>query len=252
MAARQRQKFIAWADIIIPTERAMTAGRNPLTLMRLLQLASPTLPVGAFSYSQGLEWCVEHGRIRDAASAAAWIGDVLRFSVSGCEAPALVAMMRAWRVGDRARIGQLNERFIAMRETAELRAETLQMGHSLMRLLCDLAEIPTETKQILRDCEEIAFPAAWSAAAQHWNLSERMATEAYLWSWLENQVMAAIKLVPLGQTAGQQMLLQLSLPIPALVKEAMANADGDWQNFTPGLAHASSQHETQYTRLFRS
>lgn len=252
MAAKQGRRFISWAGIIIPIDRSVTARRDPLTLMRLLQLASPTLPVGAFSYSQGLEWSVERGRIRDAADAVAWIGDVLRFSVSTCEAPALVAMMRAWQAGDRARILRLNERLIAMRETAELRAETLQMGHSLARLLRDLTEIPTETKQTLREFREISFPAAWSAAASHWNLAENMAAEAYLWAWLENQVMAAVKLVPLGQTAGQQMLLQLAQPIPALVEAAIVNADGEWQNFTPGLAHASSQHETQYTRLFRS
>lgn len=221
-------------------------------LMRLLQLASPALPVGAFSYSQGLEWAVESGRISDAAGAAAWIGDVLRFSISTCEAPALVALMRAWQAGDSARIARLNERFIAMRETAELRAETLQMGYSLARLLRDLPEIPTEAKHVLRDFGEIAFPTAWSAAAAHWHIAEDAAAQAYLWAWLENQVMAAVKLVPLGQTAGQKMLLLLSPQIPALVAQAEINADGDWQNFTPGLAHASSQHEIQHTRLFRS
>jgi urease accessory protein len=224
----------------------------PFLLTRLLQLASPTLPVGAFSYSQGLEWAVESGWIRDAASASVWIGDLLRFSVSTCEAPALVALTRAWRLGDGEQVAALNERFIAMRETAELRAETLQMGHSLARLLRDLEEIPATTKDRLRDLEEIAFPAAWSAAAAHWRIDEGAATEAYLWSWLENQVMAAVKLVPLGQTAGQKMLLDLSTPIPALAGYAIANAAGDWWNFTPGLTCASSRHETQHTRLFRS
>jgi urease accessory protein len=225
------------------------------TLLRLLQLASPALPVGAFSYSQGLEWVVASHKVHDAASAAGWIADVLRFSTATCEAPALIALMRAWWAGGHEAIRTLNERFIAMRETAELRAETLQMGHSLARLLRDLDNIPESTKHALHPLyhgDEIAFPTAWAAAAFHWHLDEHAAAEAYLWSWLENQVMAAIKLVPLGQTDGQRMLLELATPIPALAEAATVQAVGDWSNFAPGLAHASSQHESQYTRLFRS
>ncbi|GHT80351.1 urease accessory protein UreF [Betaproteobacteria bacterium] len=225
---------------------------NILQLMRLLQLASPALPVGAFSYSQGLEWAVEREQVQDAASAAAWIGDALRFSAAACEAPALVALMRAWRAHDFEQVAPLNERFIAMRETAELRAETLQMGHSLTRLLREVEDIPPALKNALGGFAEIAFPAAWAAAAAHWGLEDAMATQGYLWAWLENQVMAAVKLVPLGQTAGQKILLEISAAIPALADSALAHADGDWQNFAPGLAHASGQHETQYTRLFRS
>jgi urease accessory protein len=220
--------------------------------MRLLQLVSPALPVGAFSYSQGLEWAVESGRVRDAVSAAAWIADALRFSVSAGEAPALAALMRAWRADDGAQVAHLNACFIAMRETAELRAETLQMGHSLTRLLRELEDIPPAMKKALCSFDEIAFPVAWAAAAVQWGVEEATATQGYLWAWLENQVMAAVKLVPLGQTAGQKMLLGLSAAIPALAESALARADDDWQNFAPALAHASSQHETQYTRLFRS
>jgi urease accessory protein len=223
-------------------------------LMRLLQLASPTLPVGGFSYSQGLEWLIESGAIRDAAGAAAWIGDTLRFSAAALEAPALLVLLRAWRAGDVAQVGELNESFIAMRETAEMRAETLQMGHSLARLLRDLAEVPDALKQALAGLDEsgLAYPTAWAAAAAHWEIDEEQAVQAWLWAWLENQVMAAIKLVPLGQTAGQNMLLALSAAIPPLVAQALARAGEGWQNFAPGLALACSRHETQYTRLFRS
>jgi urease accessory protein len=225
-------------------------------LIRLLQLASPALPVGGFSYSQGLEWLVEGGVIRDAAGAAAWIGDALRFSAAAVEAPALLALLRAWRAGEAtqvsARVSELNERFIAMRETAEMRAETLQMGHSLARLLRDLADVPDALKKALSAFDELAYPTAWAAAAAHWEIGEEQAVQAWLWAWLENQVMAAIKLVPLGQTAGQNMLLSLSAAIPQLAAEAAVRADGGWQNFAPGLVLACSRHETQYTRLFRS
>jgi len=204
-----------------------------MTLARLLQLASPTLPVGAYSYSQGLEAAVEAGIVKDAASAERWIGDVLEFSVARMDAPLLWQMMH----------GQdLNEIFIASRETAELRAETLQMGHSLCRLLAELGftDLPTG---------EVAFPTAFAIVARRWNIEPRAALIAYLWSWLENQVMAAVKAVPLGQTAGQRILLSLGEGLERIADEA---GKAEFSNFAPGLAVLSSRHETQYSRLFRS
>jgi urease accessory protein len=206
-----------------------------MNLPRLLQLASPTLPVGAYSYSQGLEAAVEAGIVSDAASAERWIEDVLEFSVARMEAPLLWQMMH----------GQdLNRAFIASRETAELRAETLQMGHSLCRLLQEFGfEVPQG---------EIAFPTAYALAARKWNIEPRAALVAYLWSWLENQVMAAVKAVPLGQTAGQKILLRLGDRLQELADRAAVLPQSDVCNFAPGLAILSSQHETQYSRLFRS
>ena len=224
---------------------------NP-SLIRLLHLASPALPVGAFSYSQGLEWAVESGAITTEAAAKAWIGDALHFALARCEAPALIALMRAWSAGDRSEIQRLNNEFIATRETAEIRAETLQMGYSLTRLLRDLEEMPDSLRETMATMTEIAFPTAWAAAAATWQLNEHDAATSYLWAWLENQVMAAVKLVPLGQTAGQRMLASLSIDLPQLANEAIERAAGDWENFTPGMTLASSLHETQYTRLFRS
>ncbi|MDR1854525.1 MAG: urease accessory protein UreF [Azoarcus sp.] len=222
-------------------------------LVRLLQLASPALPVGAFSYSQGLERRVEDGGVTDAASAATWIGDALRHAAAAVEAPAVVALLRAWRADDAARAAALNERFVAMRETAEARAETLQMGHSLARLLGELGDMREVAAKLRAAGAEPAFPTVWAAAAAHWGIDETTAAQAWLWSWLENQVMAAVKLVPLGQTAGQNLLFELAAGIPALAADAVARADDDdWRNFTPGLALASARHETQYTRLFRS
>lgn len=224
-----------------------------LQLARLLHLASPALPVGAFSYSQGLEWAVECGTVKNEAQAQQWIRDALHFALARCEAPALIGLMRAWASGNAAEVQRLNGEFIATRETAELRAETLQMGYSLARLLRDLPEMPDTIRDTHAQMREIAFPTPWAAAAAHWQLTEADAATTYLWAWLENQVMAAVKLVPLGQTAGQRMLMALSPDLPTLADEAIRRADSqDWENFTPGMTLASCLHETQYTRLFRS
>ena len=208
-----------------------------MSLARLLQLASPALPVGAYSYSQGLEAAVEAGFVTDAESAARWIGDVLQFSVAKMEAPILSRLMRD---GDP---GELNRLFLASRETAELRAETLQMGHSLKKLLeqLGLGSVPLD---------EPSFPAAYAFAAVQLKIEPRAALVAYLWSWLENQVMAAIKAVPLGQTAGQKMLLSLGARLEDIADRA--SEEENLINFLPGLAVLSARHETQYSRLFRS
>jgi urease accessory protein len=206
-----------------------------MSLPRLLQLASPTLPVGAYSYSQGLETAIEAGYVKDAPSAQGWIGDVLEFSMARMEAQVLRAQIAS-------PTQERNDFFIATRETAELRAETLQMGQSLARLLTDLG-IPVAIR-------EPAFPTAFALAVRHWDIKPHEAVVAYLWSWLENQVMAAIKAVPLGQTAGQRMLLSLGDRLGALADLHLEEAA--WTNFTPGLAYLSAQHETQYSRLFRS
>jgi urease accessory protein len=223
-----------------------------LQLARLLHLASPTLPVGAFSYSQGLEWAVDHNGINSEAAARQWISDTLNLALARCETPALIALMRAWQENSGTQVAHLNAEFIATRETAEMRAETLQMGYSLARLLRDLPEMPQALRDTLGDLSEIAYPTPWAAAAAYWEIAEYDAATAYLWAWLENQVMAAVKLIPLGQTAGQRMLSSLSPQLPALATLAISRAAQTWDNFTPGLALASCQHETQYTRLFRS
>lgn len=227
---------------------------NPLALVRLLQLASPTLPVGAFSYSQGLEWQVDCGAIRTEADAGDWIAAVFDAGIASFELPLLAEQMRAWAAGDVAAVIDLNDDYLASREAAELRAETVQMGWSLVRLLAELdafASIPGWRARLLA-IEAPAFPTAWSAAAAAWQVAPGEALVAYLWAWLENQVMAAVKAVPLGQSAGQRLLAMLGARIPALAAAALVLPETAWSNYTPGLAIASSRHETQYTRLFRS
>lgn len=216
-----------------------------MNLARLLQLASPALPVGAYSYSGGLEAAIEAGAVSDAASAERWIGDVLEHSVACMEAPVLFRLCAAWRTGDWMAIEHWNSLFLASRETAELRAETVQMGYSLARLAGELGlgEIALE---------EIAYPTAFSFAAEHWKIDPQTAVEGYLWAWLENQVMAAVKSIPLGQTDAQRTLLSLGSRIRDVAERAASHGDEDLCNFTPGLAILSARHETQYSRLFRS
>lgn len=206
-----------------------------MSLARLLQLASPALPVGAYSYSGGLESAVDAGIVKDAATAHAWIEGVLEHSVASFDAPCLKKMIE-----EPERQAELNDLYLASRETAELRAETLQMGYSLCRLLRELG---------LEGAPEgtVCFPAAFAFAARAWNIDPTEAAQAYLWGWLENQVMAALKAVPLGQTDGQKMLLALGASL-----ERLAANEEIGGNFAPMLAVLSSRHETQYSRLFRS
>ena len=221
-------------------------------LSRLLQLASPTLPVGAYSYSQGLESAIEAGIVHDAASAQCWISDVLQLAVAGMEAPVLLRMQAAWQEHDLAAIDYWNAYFLASRESAELRAETVQMGYSLTRLLNELGDDNAPAFAQLQRIDEPAFPTAYACAAAQWRIEPSAALIAYLWSWLENQVMAALKAVPLGQTAGQKILLALGAQLEIIAHAAAVRDDNDLVNFAPGLAMLSSRHETQYSRIFRS
>ena len=223
-----------------------------LALARLLQLASPTLPVGAYSYSQGMEAAVEAGLVRDTPSAEAWIGDVLAYAVARLEAPVWWRLHAAWSAGAPDRVAHWNDIFRGTRESAELRAETLQMGYSLQKLLLEIGEFDERSLAQLRDVAEITFPAAFAFAVVKWEIPARSALIAYLWTWLENQVMAALKSVPLGQTDGQRLLLSLAALLPGIADEACALGDDDLCNYTPGFAILCSQHETQYSRLFRS
>jgi len=223
-----------------------------LTLVRLLQLASPVLPIGAYSYSQGLESAIAHGEVRDAASAATWIGDMLELVVAPGEAAVLWRMLEALRREDWPRAAEWNDWFRTSRETAELRSETEQMGASLVRLAIDLDLLDPAAQAVAVSMAPVMLPAAFALAARGFGVPAAAALTAYIWSWLENQVLAAMKTIPLGQVAGQRMLVALGAQIPAAVTLARSIADEDMSTFAPGLAIASSRHETQYTRLFRS
>lgn len=223
-----------------------------LQFARLLQLASPALPVGAYAYSQGLEWAAESGTVRDEASALLWIGDLLQWNMARFEAPLLARLLRACRSDEHNEIARLNTRYLASRESSELRAETLQMAYSLLRLLGELDEKPSTALSFIRTLETPAYPTVWAAAAAAWQIEEDAALTAYVWSWAENLTMAAIKAVPLGQAAGQRILLALGARIAPLVAATCALPESEYSNLAPGFAIACSQHETQYSRLFRS
>lgn len=225
---------------------------SALPLHRLLHLASATLPVGAFSYSQGLEPAAEAGFVRDAAGAGRWIADLMHGPLTQLDAPLWLRLRRAWEADDAAAVSRWNDVVLASRETAELRAEMAQMGYSLRRLLIDLHAVPESPRRMLQDLDEVSFLAAHALACRLWQLYEAAALEALMWSWLENQVMAAVRIVPLGQTEGQRLLLSLSADIPALAAQAQGLEDDDVGYLAPGLAWLSSRHETQYTRIFRS
>jgi urease accessory protein len=227
-----------------------------LALARLLQLTSQALPIGGFSYSQGLESAIEAGVVCDAASLQRWILEVCEYCMTGFEIPCLLALGAAWDSGDGALVAQLNEDFLATRESSELRAAAVQMGHSLRALLRVLPDLPAPMLEALDALREPTLPCAWSAAASAWRIDAADAALGYTWNWAENQVLAAMKAMPLGQSAGQRVLLEVGAQIAervgALADAAAAGQRQAGSNFAPGLAILASQHESQYSRLFRS
>jgi len=225
---------------------------NPLALSRLLQLASPMLPVGAYSYSQGLEWAIECGEVKDLASANGWIGDVLEVYQANFELPVLSRLFIAWQMGDMEKVREWDAFYQAGRDTSEAWAETRQMGYSLCRLLNDLKELPDHLMDNVNSLVTPAFPTVYAAITQYWAITQQDMLHAYAWGWLENQVSAAMKTVPLGQVAGQKILLTLGQALPDIVQHAMNLPDDEISNFNPLLTIAGCQHETQYSRLFRS
>lgn len=225
---------------------------DALALVRLLQLASPALPIGAYSYSQGLEWMVERRAICDAATAGAWIGDLLEHVIARGEAPVLWRLLEAAAQRDPGQFAAWNAWFRASRESRELRAETEQMGASLVHLASGLGILDDATLRMADDAAPVTLPAAFALAATALSIAAEAALTGYVASWLENQVLAAIKVLPMGQVAGQRLLHALGARIPPIVARAKGLADDDIASFAPGLALASAFHETQYSRMFRS
>jgi len=240
----------------------MTSGATPpvvssivgdlLPLVRLLQLASPALPIGTYSYSQGLEWMIDCGAIRDAAAAQRWIGDALEQVIADGEAPVLARLLDACERDDHGDFAYWNAWHVVSRETRELRSETEQMGASLAKLAADIGILDGAGKALAAAVEPIGLPTAFALACRALRIPVDAALAGYTMSWLENQVLVAIKALPLGQVAGQKMLLVLSARIPALVVRAKTIGDDDIVSFAPGVALASARHEAQYSRLFRS
>jgi len=232
------------------TEGQLTEGAmQPLALLRLMQLVSPALPIGAFNFSQGMEYAIEVGWIHDEEAAFRWIHGVAQRGVGSMDLPMLARMHRAWAEGDAELAGNLSRQLIASRETRELREEDRHLGRSLARVLAGLGMREAESWQR----SDFATQAAlFALAATRSGVPLDATCAGYLWAWCENQVLAAVKLLPLGQTAGQRVLEKLRLAIPQICASAMALPDEEIGVSTAGLGIASCRHETQYTRLFRS
>jgi urease accessory protein len=222
-----------------------------LSRVRLLQMTSQAFPIGGYSHSYGLEAAVESALVRDEASLLQWVADVLSYSIGKYEMPLLRRMGGAWIARDSTGLSRLNERFLATRESAEIRSAAVQTGFSMRSLLAVLPALPDFLCDTLRCMREPSLPCVWSGAAAAWAIPASDSAAAYLWSWAENQVLAGMKTVPIGQAAGQRVLLKIGERIAELA-ERDPSMDDALSNFAPGLAIQCARHETQYSRLFRS
>ena len=221
---------------------------GPTQLLRLLHLASPALPIGAFHFSQGLEYAVDAGWVTDEASALTWIGGLASGAVSTLDLPLLLRLHAAWSRDDSAAVASWNAQLIAMRETSEARAEDLHMGSALSKVLVDL-EMPLPA---FLATDTVTYATLFALACSRWQVSVSDTLQAYAWAWAETQVLAAVKLVPLGQRAGQRILHRLIPILSDGAARAITLADEDIGISGVMQAFASARHETQYTRLFRS
>jgi len=220
-----------------------------LPLLRLLHLVSPTLPIGAFTYSQGLEWAVEAGWVRDEAELEGWLEGQMAQGIGAVDLPLLTRLQRAAAEADLPAFTAWGDWLIACRETQELRTEERQRGKAMATLLPGLGiELPADWQSAAAQCQAAGF----ALAAHRWGIEPDRAALGYAWGWLENQVIAGVKLIPLGQTAGQRVLHRLTPALAALVERAREIADDEIGGSLPALAIASSRHEEQYSRLFRS
>ncbi|MFZ1387222.1 MAG: urease accessory protein UreF [Thiolinea sp.] len=220
-----------------------------LALLRLMHLISPTLPIGSFTYSQGIEWAVETGWIKDVDSLQTWLASQLNSSMTQLELPLLKRLYLAWQAEDLQAVEYWIAISNASRETSELLLEEKNRGRALTDLLIAL-EIPqaAQHKPLLSQSQVAAF----ALASLHWQVPLEQAAYGYAWSWLENLVLAAVKIIPLGQTQGQKLLHQMMPLLLSVIEQGLNLPDDEIGAALPALAIASSRHETQYTRLFRS
>jgi urease accessory protein len=231
------------------------APQQPLpapSLLQLMWLASPALPIGGFSYSEGIEAGVDSACITTFREANDWLIDQLHLSLARADLAVVAKAIPAWRRSDLARIDELNDWVQQTRETSELRLQTEQMGRSMLDWWSKQPSFHgcfQGDKKILKSA---TYPVVFALAASSTQASVRDCMMSFAFGWAENMTQAAVRAVPLGQTAGQRMLANLAEHIPGAVDAAMKLQDSERQAFSPMLAILSSQHETQYSRLFRS
>ena len=224
------------------------------SLLQLIWLASPALPVGGFSYSEGLESAIERAGVSNESIASSWLSDQLHLALARGDLAVVAKALAAWRRGDLAHVRELNDWVLQTRETSELRLQAEQMGRSLVDWQRNQDAGQPER---LRELDALAamnptYPVAFALAASRTQAPVRDALLAFAFGWAENMVQAALKSVPLGQSAGQRILARLAIEIPAAADHAQRLMDSERQAFSPMLAILSAQHETQYSRLFRS
>jgi len=222
---------------------------DPLALLRLMQLVSPALPVGTFAYSQALEAAVAAGWIDGEPAARDWIGGLLVGAIGGLDLPVLLRLHHAWSRDDQDAVTAWSRFLLAARASGELQTEERQLGGNLARLLDGLG-VAEAAAWIAR--ADVSYAAMFALAAARWQIPVAGAAQGYAFAWVEAQTSAAVRLVPLGQTAGQRILLELGARIPAVLAHALEIADDEIAGAAPSHAIASAQHETQYSRLFRS
>ncbi len=232
---------------------------DPYACMRLWQLISPSLPIGTYAYSQGLETAIEKKWLTNEADVLDWIKGILQDSLAMLDAPILIRLYQAWQKKDELTLTQWNQFLLASRESNELYLEDQQMGRALWRLLKDLLFVDNTSHQSdqyyfnsVEQIEKPGFVLIYSLAAENWSIPIDDAIRGFLWSWCENQVAAAIKLVPLGQTAGQKILSSLIPSINESVLKSFELNDDEIGTLAPAFSIACAQHEVQYSRLFRS
>lgn len=221
---------------------------DDLALSRLFQLISPSLPIGAYTYSQGIEWAVEQGWIASTDDLTAWIEGLISSNMRYLELPVFLKMLQAWEQGDESVLIRWNQYLLASRETAELRLEEKNRARAFYAIIRSLEPTAETYESVLMQSQH----ACLSYACCSWHIDHDKASLALLWSWLENLVLAAVKIIPLGQTAGQQVIFSLSESLPGIIEQAKQVDEADIGASSMALSIASSQHETQYTRLFRS
>ncbi|MBX7271868.1 urease accessory protein UreF [Stutzerimonas chloritidismutans] len=230
----------------------MNATAAPVPAWALLRLASPQLPIGGYSYSQGLEMAVENGWVNDSDSARRWLEDQLLLNLARFEAPLLLAHCEAAAQDDWPRLLQLAAEHRASRETRELQLESRQMGYSLTQLLDGLPELDQPARDCLAAADGPGLALAWALAARAWQIKPADAVTAWLWGWLENQLAVLMKTLPLGQQAAQRLTSQLVPVLSQAQRDASELPEAAWGSAPFGLVLTSMAHERQYSRLFRS
>ncbi|MDO7596867.1 MAG: urease accessory protein UreF [Pseudomonadota bacterium] len=220
-----------------------------ISLIRLMQLSSSALPVGGFTYSQGLEWAVECQWVNTEQELHDWLADLIDTNLQYLEIPLLVRMLQACQTQDELSLSRWIDILLAHRETSELRLEEKNRGRAMVRLLQDLdMDLAEQWKLVLAKSQTAGFALALS----QWNIPIHLGAQGFAWSWLENIVISGVKLIPLGQMAGQRILRDLAQPLALAVDKGLSVSEDNIGSSAPALAYASSRHETQYTRLFRS